>query len=556
MKYFNFKRYKFSTGFKNLNTLVYNFIKNYKFTYNKKYFSNFFYKTLSIGKLFYKTLSISKLYLPEFLDIRNINFKFLNKISIKRNKFLLLHLPASVVFFVFLYLAMPIFFTYDKTNIENIICKNKKLKCKILGEVSYRFFPNPRLKIKNLTINTYFEKNNFITVKNTVIKISFRNLLAKEKHQFKKIKLSNFKSNINIKKLEKYNGIFKDQTSYLPIRFSNGEITFYEDENYKKENYIAKIKNTKMSLEFFKDYVNAKLDGEYLNDKISIKLNKKKINNDLSTNIVLKMPKSSLLAKTSFSNLNDKKSIKEGNFLLKQNHNKITGIFNYKNGEVIIENSNLRNSYIDGKLDGKIKLTPFFDFNLNLHLNSMYFTRLYNYFLSLDKEKQKKLFRINNKINGKLSLDADKIYSNDNLVKSFESRLKFYNGNLKIEQFLINLGKIGAADLSGTLTNDNKYSNLKFESNVFIDNKKKFLRKMNLYKNNSISPNLFFAGNFDLKKIHVSFYEISEQKILNIEDVNYIENEFNDFILEVGFKYLFNFKKFKIFLKSIVEEDK
>ena len=554
MKYFDFKRYKFSTGFKSFSTLAHNFIKNYKFKYIKKYFLNLFYKILNIKKLdFIKFLHVKSF---NFRFLSKINFRFLSKINFKGNKFLFVHLPASIFFFMFLYLSIPVFFNYEKATIENIICENKKLKCKIIGKVSYRFLPSPRYKIKNLKINTYFEKNNFITAKNAVVKISFKNLLAKEKHKFKKIELNNFTSNINTKNLKKYDDIFKTQTSYLPISLTNGEITFYKDKTNNKDNYVAKIKNAKVNLKIFADYVNAKLNGEFLNDKISIKLNKKNVKNNLTTNIVLKMPKSSLLAKTSFFNSKEKKNIKKGNFSFKQNHHKITGIFNYKNGAINIEKSNLRNTYIDGKLDGKIKLIPFFDFNLNLNLNSIYFTRLYNYFLSLSPEEQKKLFKINNKINGKLSLDTDKIYSNGNLVKSFESRLKFYNGNLKIEQFLFNLGNLGAADLVGTLTNDNKFSNLKFESNVFIDDEKKFLRKMNIYKKSSISPNLFFSGNFDFKKIQISFYEVSEQKSLNIEDVNFIENEFNDFILENGFKDLFNFKKFKVFLKSIVKEDK
>ena len=43
-------------------------------------------------------------------------------------------------------------------------------------------------------------------------------------------------------------------------------------------------------------------------------------------------------------------------------------------------------------------------------------------------------------INGKLSLSSEKIYSSYNLVKSLESRIKFYNGNISVEQFLLNLG--------------------------------------------------------------------------------------------------------------------
>ena len=96
-----------------------------------------------------------------------------------------------------------------------------------------------------------------------------------------------------------------------------------------------------------------------------------------------------------------------------------------------------------------------------MNLDSINFTKLYNYLLDLDEEEQKNLFKINNKINGKLNLSANKIYSSYNLAKSMESRLKFNNGNILIEQFLINLGKLGASDLLGTINNDKEFTNFK-----------------------------------------------------------------------------------------------
>ena len=81
----------------------------------------------------------------------------------------------------------------------------------------------------------------------------------------------------------------------------------------------------------------------------------------------------------------------QGNILIKKDKNKIAGIFFYKDGKLIIKKSNLRNSFIDGKLEGKIELLPYFDFDLDINLNSINFTKLYNYFLSLDAEGNKKI---------------------------------------------------------------------------------------------------------------------------------------------------------------------
>ena len=195
-----------------------------------------------------------------------------------------------------------------------------------------------------------------------------------------------------------------------------------------------------------------------------------------------------LLTKANFFNYEKDKDSINGNILIKKDKYKFTGIFGYKDNEIIINKSNLRNIFLDGKLEGKIKLLPYFNFNLDLSLNSLNFTRLYNYFLSLDEKNQKDLFKINKKINGKLSLSSEKIYSSYNLVKSFESRIQFSNGNILVEQFLFNLGKLGAADISGAINNDKKFTNFKYDSNIFVDNQKKFLSKFGIYNKKSIFP--------------------------------------------------------------------
>ena len=52
--------------------------------------------------------------------------------------------------------------------------------------------------------------------------------------------------------------------------------------------------------------------------------------------------------------------ITNGNFLIRKDKNKITGIFDYKENELNIEKSNLRNNFVDGKLEGTIIFLTFF----------------------------------------------------------------------------------------------------------------------------------------------------------------------------------------------------
>ena len=535
MKYFNIKRYKFSTITRSLSKFTDNILDFLKIINLKKTYKYFEDKIYQLTKTF------------KYLDLRKNNiFNAIKKIKIGSNRFLFYHLPFAIIFFGLLYILIPTFFNYEKSVIERMICTGN-VKCIIKGKISYKFFPTPRLKINDLKINITPSKTNLFTSNDTFLKLSVKNLLAKEKHKIKKIIINDFESNINLKKLKNYNSIFEKKITSIPIVFKNGKISLYD-----KKNYLTTITEANITVKLLKDYSAVNLKGNFLNDNIKINFNNEIDDNKAKSEIEVKMKESNFYTKISF--LDPKKNIKNGKFLIKKENNKISGIFDYKDNNITIIKSNIRNRFIDGKLSGNLIFLPYFDFNLDLNLNSINFTKVYNYFLSLDKEEQKEIFKVNKKINGKLNFSTEKIYSKHNLIKSFESRIKFYNGNTKIEQLLINLGKLGAADLLGKIDNNEDSLNFKFESNIFVDNKKKFLSKFGIYNKEKISSNLFIQGSFDLQNIRASFYEIFDEKKFNTEDINFIESEFNDLMLENGFEDLFNFQKFKVFLKSARDE--
>ena len=532
MKYFSFKRFKFYKVVKKFNTIRYNFLKNFNLIDIKRINFNKYYNYLNI-KPYYLNFKRNYLNIKKF-DYHNV----LRKINIKINRKPFVYFFGFIVLFIFIYLALPSFYNYNKSNLENIVCNNQKIQCKINGKVKYSFYPTPRINIKELSIQDAPKDGGvLIIVEDASIKLSIKNLLKKEEQIFKKIKLNKFEININ---LEKYKNNRFQNINLLPIIFTKGNINLLSN----KET-VATISNANLNLKKSK----VVLKGKFLNDEIKLILDSKKIDNTKSTNLEFEMKNLNLFTKIDF--VNSGKDLIEGNVSIKKNKNKFMGIFNYKNKEITIIKSNLRNPFLDGKLEGKIKFVPYFYYDLDLILNSMNFTKFYNYFLTLEKNK---IFKINNKINGNLSFSSEKVYSKYNLVKSFESRLKFNNGNILIEQFLINLGKLGAADIVGSINNNKKFSKFNFESNIFVDNKKKFLSKFGIYNKKKIPANLFISGNFDLENTRASFYEISDASKLNIEDINYIEDEFNDLMFEDGYTNLFNLPKFKEFLKLILSE--
>ena len=89
-----------------------------------------------------------------------------------------------------------------------------------------------------------------------------------------------------------------------------------------------------------------------------------------------------LITKVNLFNFNNKIN---GDILIKKDKHRLTSLFDYENNEIFIKKSNIRNMFLDGKLKGKIKFLPYFKFDLDLGLNSINFTKLYNYFLNLDE---------------------------------------------------------------------------------------------------------------------------------------------------------------------------
>ena len=114
---------------------------------------------------------------------------------------------------------------------------------------------------------------------------------------------------------------------------------------------------------------------------------------------------------------------------------------------------------------------------------------------------------------------------------------------------------MGASDIIGKISRSKKTNNFKFESNIFVDNQKKFLNKFGIYSRKNISSSMFVAGNFDFDDLRMHFYEIFYDEKIKDQDINYIEKEFNNLMLEDGYKTLFDFSQFKEFIKSITSDE-
>ena len=520
MKYFNLKSYKLPS-----------IIKNFNF---KRYtFKNINFKKLDFLK-FYKDINFKK-------------NKFYRKINLKQIKYFLFYFVCIVFLSIIVYLNIPKFFKFDTRSVENLICGKLEVKCVIEGEVGYNSFPLPKLKIKNLVIkNLSGKKKKIITAEEVEVKISPSNLVDKSKLNFTEINFLNAKINLDYEDINLYKNLYKNILNIKPIKFKKSEINFYDSGKI-----VTKVFNAYLEYTNLKDLEEIILKGRLLEDIVKLEFKKEKNIERPKSNLVLKFVNSDLLTKINFYRSEKKEKILMGDILFKKDKNRLRGTFDYINDKINFKKTDIRNDFLKGNFSGYINFTPFFDINLSINLTGLNFTKFLNL---LTSSKSKDLFKFNNKINGKVSLSSEKIHSKYNFFKSFESEIKFLNGNIVVDRFLINLGKLGAADVTGVVNNDKKFSNFKFENNIFIDNEKKLFNKFGIYNKKNISSTLSTSGNFDLTNLKMIFYEIQGKDKLSNEDVNYIEQEFNSILLENNYMSLFSFPKLKEFMKSITPE--
>ena len=156
MKYINFKRFKFSTILKYINFQRYSFSKIYKYFDFKRYNFLKFYKHFN-----FKRFNFTKIY--NYFDYKTYNFSKIYKLfNLKKLKNTAFYFVGLIIFSFFIYLSIPIFFNYNKSNLENVICKGINLNCSIKGKINYSFFPSPRLKLNDIKISDFINKNKLL----------------------------------------------------------------------------------------------------------------------------------------------------------------------------------------------------------------------------------------------------------------------------------------------------------------------------------------------------------------------------------------------------------
>ena len=179
MKYDDFKIFKFSTVVKSINRTGHSFSRIYKKIklitsdvvnfFNKiiKYIFFIIYEGLKFitnnfiqiyEKINFKIYDFFKIL--RYFNFRRYSFsKIYRYLDVKKYIYVAVYAFGIAIFSAIIYLNIPLFFNYNKSNLANIICKDLNVVCLIKGDVKYSFFPSPRIKFKNFIIQDFINKN-------------------------------------------------------------------------------------------------------------------------------------------------------------------------------------------------------------------------------------------------------------------------------------------------------------------------------------------------------------------------------------------------------------
>ena len=461
------------------------------------------------------------------------------------NKVTLSYVAIFVISVPIIYVFIPTFFNYEKSKkrIENEIYSEFNLKSSIEGVVKYNLFPSPQIKVENLIIKDFIDnKKNLGEVEYAILKIPFKKLFSFDKINFNSLELKNSKISLDLNKLKKYKKYFSENFKSKNIKIYESAVKLFDGTSY-----LATINNTIVKYDTGEDADDISLEGRLFEKSITINFKNRKKANSPDV-LFIKYPSLNFKAHVVLSPSN-KSNNTDGKLSLYLDHLKGNFHFDLNESFVEIKKGSIRNKFLNGKIVGKINYLPFFNFDLDLDLSSFNFRMISKILKTMQNEEINNLFIINSKINGNLNLFIKKIYTDSKLVKSLESRIQFRNKDIIIDKMLFDLGKLGAADITGQIKNKDDKINFYFKKNLFIDKPKYFYSKFGIYNKKREPEDLYASGKFNFYKALIDFDELIVGSPLNKDDVLFYEQEFNQTLLEDGFKTLLDFIQLKEFVK-------
>ncbi len=476
--------------------------------------------------------------IKSYLNKKDVNN--LKKILTPRN--IAISISLLIVIGIFFYLLRPVFFDYDlkKDIFQKKVDNYLNVRSDIQGQISYYFFPRPRIVVEKLKLNFSNSRTKPITVEKSSFLISIFKLNSLEQIQIKKTYISNQSIKISPEQLKNY--LYYFEQSYVEnFILKNCEILFSD----RKDNDIP-IKNFNLKNTFKKNNKKVSVKGIFSQNKFKINFSSEKnkekyldfIFPNLNTYLKIIYDKDSSLDKAS------------GKLKLKVLDNIF--IINFDRDEIYkITDSFFRNKFLNSKLDGSINFKENFFFDLNLMVNQINLRKLFLYYDSVADIKNPRYINISKKINGKVNIVSKRTDSFIGKIEDTSLIMYFENGDLKIKNGSSSIGNNSKVKFNFSLLGKGKDQKINFFINFTSEKAKKLLKKFNIdAEEEDLSFNAFGKINVIKKKIKFENLFANKQKI-PAQDIKSIENLFNEYVIKNNVWDFLDFFKIKKFAQEI-----
>jgi len=103
-----------------------------------------------------------KKYYKYLIDLQYDFLRIIKQKVYKYYKASVIYIIGTTLALILIYFIVPFFYSYNKSNIESLICEDFEIKCNVKGNIYYNFIPTPRLIIKNVEVNSSSEERNIL----------------------------------------------------------------------------------------------------------------------------------------------------------------------------------------------------------------------------------------------------------------------------------------------------------------------------------------------------------------------------------------------------------
>mgnify|MGYP006095746297 CR=1 FL=1 len=444
-----------------------------------------------------------------------MNKKLNNIFKYKKNYKIILYFHILIVIIFSVYFFIPNFFNYSPKLIEESLKKNNDVNIKNILNINYKFFPSPRLRLLESTLEI---EGNILKVEGAEIDLVFKplNIINYKKLDYKNLVIRGGTTKIKAEKINQIFNYFKENKKKISFKKNN----IFLLQNNKK---LFEINDSEIQINSKSRNPQLSINGFLLNHNFSFLLKNETKNN---SSITLKIPELDISANIIIESKDNFRTF-AGLLNLEVLNNFFR--FNFiKDKNIIIKKAFVRNNLVNSSFEGEVFFKPHFFFSLDVEPAVINVKKIFSII-------QKKYFfkdavesEIVKKLNGSL-----------NFITKFDGNIIFENRQILFQNFKV--GKNNSIFFNAIISDLGKKGKIQFNLSKNIQDKENLTKELKI--SGFIIP---YTSNVTFEKILLG------EKILKAEETKQYEKKFKNEVVDNSLSNILNKSKINNFFKNFI----